>query len=96
MFVAFVQFPPIQAGKDAEFRDWFSGSNKELAKHKGFISRQLLKPREGGNYTAIVQHESYETSLAMQNSASHSKAHESVGSLLNGMPTPSFYDVLIG
>jgi hypothetical protein len=44
MFVNIIQFPPIRASKDAEFREWFTWWNAEYAKHKGFISRKLLIP----------------------------------------------------
>jgi len=43
MFANIIHFPPIKAGKDAEFHEWFAWSNQEYAKHKGFISRKLLK-----------------------------------------------------
>ena len=47
MFVVIINFPPIKAGKDAEFQEWFAWSNKEFAKHKGFINRRLLKSLKG-------------------------------------------------
>ena len=46
MFVALISFPPIKAGKDAEFREWFASTNQEFSKSKGFIGRRLLKPIE--------------------------------------------------
>ena len=49
MFVVVIFFPPIKAGKDGEFREWFAGSNAEFAKFEGFIRRRLLKPLEQGN-----------------------------------------------
>ena len=57
MFVVIINFPPIKAGKDVEFQEWFSWSNKEFAKHKGFINRRLLKPLKGGSYAAVIEHE---------------------------------------
>ncbi len=96
MFVNIVQFPPIAAGKDAEFREWFAWSNAEFAKHGGFISRRLLKPREGGNYAAVVEHESYETFMAMHTSPDQAKAAERVKALLDGSPSPRFYEVVVG
>jgi hypothetical protein len=50
MFVNIIYFPPIKPGMDAEFLAWFAWSNAQYARHKGFISRKLLKHREGGNY----------------------------------------------
>jgi len=46
MFVVVISFPPIKAGKDAEFREWFASTNEQFSNHKGFISRRLLKPLE--------------------------------------------------
>jgi antibiotic biosynthesis monooxygenase (ABM) superfamily enzyme len=95
MFVNIVHFPPIKAGKDAEFREWFAWSNEEYAKHKGFIRRRLLKPRQGGNYAAIVEHESYETFMAMHTSSTRAEAYKRVEPLFDGGPTPHFYEVVM-
>jgi heme-degrading monooxygenase HmoA len=57
MLVAVISFPPIQAGKDAEFQKGFAASNQAFSTFKGFMSRRLLKPVEGGNYAAIVEFE---------------------------------------
>ena len=95
MFVNIVHFPPIKSGKDVEFQEWFAWSNAQFAKHQGFISRRLLKPREGGNYAAIVEHESYETFRAMHTSPDQAKAAERVKLLLDGSPSPQFYDVVV-
>jgi heme-degrading monooxygenase HmoA len=96
MFIVIINFPPIKAGKDDEFRKWFAWSNKELAKHKGFINRRLLKPLKQGNYAAVVEHESYETFMAMHTSPDHDEAGMRVGLLLDGHPTPQFYEVIVG
>lgn len=96
MFVNVVEFPLIKAGKDAEFREWFAWSNEEYARHRGFIRRQLLRPREGGNYVAIVEHESYDTFMAMHTSPTQARAHERVEPLFDGNPTPHFYELVMG
>lgn len=95
MFINIINFPPIKAGKDAEFREWFERSNQEYAKHKGFISRRLLKPREGGNYAGLVEHESYETFMAMHTSSTQAQLHKRVEPLFDGSPTPGFFDVVM-
>ncbi len=95
MFVNIVHFPPVKAGKDAEFREWFAWSNEQYAKHRGFISRRLLGPREGGNYAAIVEHESYETFMAMHTSPTQAEARKRVGPLMDGNPTPHFYEAIL-
>jgi antibiotic biosynthesis monooxygenase (ABM) superfamily enzyme len=95
VFVNIIFFPPIKAGRDAEFHEWFAWSNQEYAKHKGFISRKLLLPREGGNYVAVVEHESYDTFMAMHTSPTQAEANRRVKPLLDGSPTPEFYTVVL-
>jgi antibiotic biosynthesis monooxygenase (ABM) superfamily enzyme len=74
-FVNLVDFPPIRPGKEAEFLEWFRWTNELYAKHKGFISRTLLKPTEGSpNYAAIVEHASKETFMAMHLSKDREEA----------------------
>ena len=95
MFVNIIHFPPIKAGMDAEFQAWFAWSNEQYARHKGFISRKLLKPRKGGNYVGVVEHESYETFMAMHTSPTQAEAHKRVEPLFDGGPTPEFYEVVL-
>ena len=94
MFINIIHFPPIKEGKDAEFRDWFTWSNQQYAMHSGFISRKLLRPHEGGNYAAIVEHDSYATFMAMHTSPTQAEANQRVKPLLDGSPTPMFYEVI--
>ncbi len=96
MFVNVILFPPVKEGKDTQFRAWFAWSNEQYAKHKGFIRRRLLRPHRGGDYAAIVEHESYETFMAMHTSATQAEAKERVTPLLDGDPSPQFYEVLLG
>lgn len=96
MFIVIIDFPPIQPGKDAEFREWFVQTNEDFGKHEGFISRRLLNPIKGGNYAAIVEHESQETFMKMHSTPDHAKASELVAPLFNGSRSPQFYDVIIG
>lgn len=96
VFVNIVEFPPIKKGKEEEFKKWFAWSNSIYKKFDGFISRRLLKPTKGKvNYAAIVEHESKETFMAMHLSEERQKAWENVEPLLDGSPTPHFYDVII-
>ncbi len=96
MFVVIISFPPIKAGKDAEFKEWFASSNEQFSTFKGFIGRRLLKPLEEGNYAAIVEFENRDAFLAMHGSPAHDKAGERVMPLFDGSPTPHFYEVIIG
>lgn len=95
MFVNIVHFPPIVDGRDAEFREWFAWSNQQYASHEGFVRRQLLKPSEDGNYVAIVEHDSYETFMAMHTSPTQAEARRRVEPLMDGNPTPHFYEVIL-
>lgn len=95
MFVVIINFPPIKEGKDEAFRAWFAETNKTFASHKGFIGRRLLKSKQGGEYAAIVEHESHETFMAMHDSPAHAEAGKQVFPLFAGTPTPHFYEVVI-
>jgi heme-degrading monooxygenase HmoA len=94
MYIAIVRFPALKEDKDGEFREWFEWSNRELGKCYGFMGRKLLKPVEGGNYVSIVEHESRETFAAMQESPGHAEAGRRVALLLDGNPTPEFFEVV--
>lgn len=96
MFVNIIHFPPVREGEDAQFREWFEWSNEVYSAWPGFISRKLLQPRSGGNYAALVQHESYETFMAMHMSDDQAGAKVRVDELLEGSPKPEFYEVLLG
>jgi heme-degrading monooxygenase HmoA len=96
MFIVIISLPPIKPGKDEEFREWFASSNKEFANYKGFIHRRLLNPLKGGNYVAIVEHESRETFMSMHNSPEHGEADKRVEPLFDGTKTPQFYEVIVG
>jgi heme-degrading monooxygenase HmoA len=96
MFIVVISFPPIKAGRDAEFEKWFAWSNGEFSKFKGFISRRLLKPLESGNYAAIVEFINRETFTAMHGSAIHTKVRDQIMPLLDGKPTQHFYEVVVG
>jgi heme-degrading monooxygenase HmoA len=95
MFVVIISFPPIKKDKDAEFKEWFSSTNKEFSNFKGFIKRRLLKPLEEGNYAAIVEFEDQDSFKAMHNSPEHDKAGQRVRPFFDGLPKPIFYEVII-
>ena len=96
MFIVIVEFPPIKKEKEQEFKEWFSWSNSLFEKSNGFISRRLLKPAKGdGGYIAIVEHESEETFMAMHSSEERHEVRGRLGSLLEGLPKPSFYEVIV-
>ncbi len=94
MFVVVISFPPIKAGKDAEFRKWFHASNRVFSSFNGFMSRKLLKPVEGGNYAAIVEFSDQVAFQAMHSSPAHEQAGAQVKPLFDGKPKPMFYEVI--
>ena len=94
MFVNLIQFPAIKEGKDEDFKKWFEWSNEVYANFAGFISRKLLKSKEG-TYVGLVEHESEETFMAMHLSPERQKAWAKVEPLLQGSPTPTFYTVIL-
>jgi heme-degrading monooxygenase HmoA len=96
MFVALISFPPIKAGKDAEFREWFAASSRAFSTFSGFRSRKLLKPVEEGTYAAIVEFDDQATFQSMHSSAIHEKAGAQVKPLFDGRPAPKFYEVIAG
>lgn len=96
MFVNLVSFSSLKPGKEAEFLEWFRWSNELYARHKGFISRTLLRPTDGRPiYAAIVEHESKETFTAMHHSPDREEAFRRVAPLFAGKPTPHFYEVVV-
>jgi heme-degrading monooxygenase HmoA len=94
MFIAMITFP-VKQGKEDEFKEWFSRTNREFAGHSGLINRRLLKPDEKGCYTIMVEHESRETFIAGAGHPGHIKANELIPPMLAGEPVPQFYEVLI-
>ena len=96
MFVVVISFPPIKAGKEAEFLQWFDSANQTFSGFSGFIRRRLLKPVEGGTYAAIVEFETQASFQAMHSSPIHDMVGEQVMSLFDGKPTPTFYEVISG
>ena len=96
MFVVVIHFPPIKAGKDGAFREWFAATNATFSSHKGFIRRRLLKPTTGGNYAAVVEFENQDAFQALHNSPEHAASGEQVKPLFDGKPTPHLYTTLIG
>ena len=95
IFVNLVDFAPLKPGKEEAFREWFRHSSEVFAKHKGFISRTLLGPIEGGSrYAAIVEHESKETFMDMHLSDDREELFRQTEPLILGKSKPHFYELL--
>lgn len=95
MFINLIEFPPIKAEKEEKFLEWFKWSNEIYSSFDGFISRRLLRSTQDRKYAAVVEHESEATFMAMHNSPERQKAWQRVEKLLDGAPTPHFYEVVI-
>ena len=96
MFTVLVSFPPIKEGKDAEFQKWLVSSNQDYSNFKGFKSRKLLKPLEGGTYAAVVEMEIKDGFEKMHSSNIHEKLGEQVRPMFNGKPEAKFFEVIQG
>lgn len=73
----------------------FRGLHRVYAGHRGFVRRVLLQSREGGNYVAIVKHDSEETFMAMHTSSTQAALRRAVEPLFERNPRPTFYDVVL-
>jgi hypothetical protein len=80
--------------KDAEFRRWFGASSQVFSTCKGFMSRRLLKPVEGGSCAAIVEFADQAPFQAMHSSAAHAQVGAQVKPVFDGAPTPTFYEAI--
>jgi heme-degrading monooxygenase HmoA len=96
MFTTIISFPPIKEGMDIKFQRWFVSSNQAYSAFKGFKSRKLLRPIEGGNYVAVVEFENLDGFKTMHTSNIHDKESELVQPMFNGGPKPRFYEVIQG
>jgi heme-degrading monooxygenase HmoA len=96
MFVVIISFPPIKAGKEADFLEWFAASNQAFSGFPGFVRRSLLKPVEDGNYAAIVEFETQTAFETMHSTPLHDLFGEKVMPLFDGKPSPTFYEVVVG
>ena len=93
MFVAIVRFPKIKKEQDKEFREWLNWSTQLLKKSPGFISRRLLIGNDQ-DYTAIVEHNGYDTFTAMRTTDEHKLAPEKALGLFNGPTKMEFFEVV--
>ncbi len=91
----FVVIADVQLKKELEsdFKEWFSESNKILAKFDGFVSRRLLES-DDGKHRIIVEHKSKETFEKMHQSQEHARLHATAVTFMEMPPTPKFYNVI--
>ncbi len=56
---------------------------------------QSCVSRRAGTYAAIVEHESRETFMVMQNSPEHTETGKRVEPPFDGHPPPHFYELVV-
>lgn len=96
MFINTIEMPPIKAGKESEFLEWFKWSSSVYKKFDGFISRRLLKHTKGsGSYVVLMEHENEKTFMNMHSSNEQKESMAKLKSLLEGSPAANFYEVII-
>jgi quercetin dioxygenase-like cupin family protein/heme-degrading monooxygenase HmoA len=95
-FASLTNFPALNPGGDREFREWFRHSSEIFSGHQGFISRTLLKLTKGtGQYSAMVEHESKETFMAMHLSDDSQTIFRKLQTtLIDEKPEHHFYEVV--
>ena len=77
----------------AEFKKWFSESNKVVSKFDGFVNRRLLETKDG-KHRVLVEFETLEKFSTMHQSPEHEKLHSMVISYMEKLPEPKFYTVV--
>ncbi len=96
MFMNTIEMPPIKAGKESEFLEWFKWSNNVYKNFDGFISRRLLKQTKGiENYVILMEHKNEKTFMNMHSSKEQKEAFAKLSPLLEGSRIAKFYEVVI-
>lgn len=90
----FVVISDIQIKPDsiADFKKWFSESNKIISKFDGFVNRRLLESKDG-KHRVLVEFEDLEKFGKMHQSPEHEKLHSLAISFMAKLPEPKFYNV---
>ncbi len=93
-FVTIMEFPPLKAGAEPAFVEWFQKTSLVYTRHPGFLGRYLMKPeREGETYRMLVFHQSKATFMAMHTSPDRAEAWRAVEPLLDGKLRPRFFTI---
>lgn len=90
----FVVISDIQIKSDsvADFKKWFTESNKTVSKFDGFVNRRLLETKDG-KHRVLVEFETLEQFSKMHQSPEHEKLHSMAVSYMEKLPEPKFYTV---
>jgi heme-degrading monooxygenase HmoA len=90
VFVAIADIE-LKKGREKDFMEWFSQSNRVLAKQDGFIARKLLKSPKG-SHTILVIMTSKEAFANMHTTSEHARLHAEALSFMARPPKISAYD----
>ena len=90
----FIVISDIQIKPDsvANFKKWFSESNKTVSKFDGFVNRRLLETKDG-KHRVLVEFENLEKFSKMHQSPEHEKLHSVASLYMEKLAEPKFYTV---
>ncbi|MHB8546113.1 MAG: antibiotic biosynthesis monooxygenase family protein [Nitrosotalea sp.] len=92
MFVVSAEIQ-IKKGSEGEFKNWISESNVDLSKFDGFVRRRLLETRSG-KHVILVEFETQAKFEAMHKTQEHFRIQSKGHSFMEGLPRPTFYEVV--
>jgi heme-degrading monooxygenase HmoA len=83
----------VKKGSEDEFKKWIKESNAELSKFEGFVRRRLLESNTGKN-VILVEFETKESFETMHKTPEHFRIQSKGHSYMEGLPKPTFYQVV--
>ena len=92
MFVVMAEIH-IKKGSENEFKNWIKESNAELSKFDGFVRRRLLETHNG-IHIILVEFETKEKFETMHKTPEHLRIQSKGHSFLDGLPRPTFFQVV--
>lgn len=83
----------IKTEKLDECKKWFSESNQTVSKFAGFVSRRLLETKDG-QHRIMIEFEDMEKFNMFIQSSEHTQIQSKAMTFMDGMPSPTFYNVV--
>lgn len=83
----------IKKGAEDEFKKWIKDSNAELSKFEGFVRRRLLESING-KHVILVEFKTKENFETMHKTPEHARIQTKGHSYMEGLPRPTFYQVV--
>jgi heme-degrading monooxygenase HmoA len=83
----------IRKGAENEFKAWIKESNAELSKFDGFVRRRLLETHNG-KHVILVEFQTKEKFETMHKTQEHARIQSKGHSFMEGLPKPTFYEVV--